>query len=348
MLTTVKTMVHIAVPPMQRQNYDNQSVSSSRARRSHEPDVEAQDHHAAADDNHGGPFIIETTDKHAKFASDDPLSKGIGRSDTIKSLRRRGRAATKNVTYKNNDRDRPPGWTPGQEPGFDTADPAPPYSKIAGGDPRHPEQLRQKCGITVVDYSTDYIDTTDLDNDNLEEFLNKPQPEWVQVRWINCDGLSWDVIRLLGNYKGLHRLAIEDMMQTRNRTKADWYRDHTYMVLPLQKLIRSADLEDSDSESDDDYPSEKGHGAKNHVMSEVRRKKRELRQRQNRPGPIRSLLNDISGRTEKKKERKAAQQRARGGLKSANSFTRKPEASPWAPKTVRTLQRYHSGSNEDR
>ena len=87
-----------------------------------------------------------------------------------------------------------------------------------------------------------------LDNDSLGAFLQNPRPDWAECRWINVNGLSWDVIQMLGKHKHLHRLAIEDMMNPRNRTKADWYSDHTYMVLPLQKLIHLHS--ESDCESD--------------------------------------------------------------------------------------------------
>ena len=51
-----------------------------------------------------------------------------------------------------------------------------------------------------------------LDNKSLVPFMEEARPEWVACRWISVNGLSWDVIRLLGNDKGLHRLAIEDLV----------------------------------------------------------------------------------------------------------------------------------------
>ena len=63
----------------------------------------------------------------------------------------------------------------------------------------------------------------DFDNAGLIQFINKRQEDWIKCRWININGLSWDVIQALGRYKKLHRLAIEDMVNTNNRTKADWY-----------------------------------------------------------------------------------------------------------------------------
>lgn len=62
----------------------------------------------------------------------------------------------------------------------------------------------------------------DFGNLELIEFLDKKQEDWVQCRWINVNGLSWDVIGALGKHKRLHRLAMEDMVNTNNRTKADW------------------------------------------------------------------------------------------------------------------------------
>ncbi len=72
-----------------------------------------------------------------------------------------------------------------------------------------------------------------LDNRSLVSFMEETRPDWVICRWINVNGLSWDVIKLLGNDKGLHRLAIEDLLNTKNRTKADWYTDHTYSKFPI-------------------------------------------------------------------------------------------------------------------
>ena len=97
----------------------------------------------------------------------------------------------------------------------------------------------QECEITVIDFSDSYMETPHhLDNASLKPFLDEPRPDWAACRWICVNGLSWDVIKVLGNYKNLHRLAIEDLMHLRNRTKADWYSDHAYLVMTLQKLVR--------------------------------------------------------------------------------------------------------------
>lgn len=81
--------------------------------------------------------------------------------------------------------------------------------------------------------------------------MDKSWPKWASCRRINVNGLIQDVIRKPGDNKKLHRLAIEDLINSRNRTKADWYSDHTYLVLPLQEPIYLHSDEDCDSEYSD-------------------------------------------------------------------------------------------------
>lgn len=132
------------------------------------------------------------------------------------TLRRRPTRSNTVRTYHSPSR---PNWQePGAEPGIDTGKEA----------ESHYEGLQQDCDITVVDFSPEKMTSLELDNNTLEDFLQKPKEDWVECRWINVNGLSWDVIRLLGNYKGLHRLAIEDLMNPIGRTKADWYSDQAY------------------------------------------------------------------------------------------------------------------------
>jgi Mg2+ and Co2+ transporter CorA len=264
------------------------------------------------------------------------------RSTTMKSLRKRGRAET-GIPYGAMEMGRTSGWSPGQEPGIDTSDPAPPYSKgsTIGGDTSSHEKLDQPCEITIVDYSQDDFQTYSLDNGNLAEFLDQPAEDWAVVRWINVNGLSWDVIRLLGNHKGLHRLAIEDLMNTRNRTKADWYADHTYMVMSLQRLVNIQEP-DSDSDSEDDESELEKPGWKEKGRLEMRRKLAEKGHEKRRKGAILTLLSDLL-RSKRKKKHSANRSDT---LNSANGFTQ--AQAPWARREVKTLQRFHAGPNHDR
>ncbi|KAL8956998.1 MAG: hypothetical protein Q9193_005618 [Seirophora villosa] len=195
-----------------------------------------------------------------------------------------------------------------------------------------PPFLPMECEIMVVDFSMDYIQLHRLSNKSLERFLQDQRPDWATCRWINVNGLSWDVIKLIGNDKGLHRLAIEDMMNTKNRTKADWYSDHTYMVLPLQKLINLRSRSDSDSEgsdSDDEKQSKgqrrrsKKHSWSSWITSKIERQEHEP------PKPMDTAA-DMHDPTN-------------GFFTAHASLSEKPQ-----PTRLRTLQRYHGGPNEER
>ncbi|EEY21578.1 conserved hypothetical protein [Verticillium alfalfae VaMs.102] len=106
-----------------------------------------------------------------------------------------------------------PGWQPGSEPGYDP-------SKPDGGHASVPA-LHAECEITVADFDEGRVESRSFGNEDFIEYLQRPQPAWSKCRWININGLSWDVIQACGQHKGLHKLAIEDIMNTRNRTKTD-------------------------------------------------------------------------------------------------------------------------------
>ena len=158
-----------------------------------------------------------------KHAPDSPANR-LGRSDTVLTTdpfsagtirRRTTRANSFRPVQDYDDFEARPGWQPGSEPGLDPAKPD-------GGHASMPT-ITAPCEITVVDFSHHEMSMQRFDNDSLVPFLRLPQPSWSRCRWINVKGLSWDVIQALGQHKGLHNLAIEDIMNTRNRTKADWY-----------------------------------------------------------------------------------------------------------------------------
>ena len=136
-------------------------------------------------------------------------------SPTIYELQRRQTARSRKMTEADHYRPHLKGreWQPGQEPGITP-------SAIKGP--------KQHCDISVVDISQTNIYVQPLSNDNLEEYLNIAPMDWVQCRWINVNGISSDVIQILANHKKFHRLAIEDMLNSHNRTKADWYANQTY------------------------------------------------------------------------------------------------------------------------
>lgn len=141
---------------------------------------------------------------------------------------------------------------PGAEPGVDTR------AQHAIHKFRH---LQAECQTTLVDFSEDHFEQHEFYNRDLLDFLAKPRPEWAVCRWMNINGISFDVISQLQRQYNLHRLAIEDLMESRSRTKADWYANHAFMSLTLQKLVRQDD-------GDDDGEAE---GPKQGMMSRLRR-----------------------------------------------------------------------------
>ena len=209
-------------------------------------------------------------------------------------------------------------WRPGQEPGIDVT------AEYEFEERHSLVELHEACDITVVDFCQEEMRMYHYENDTLAAFLDTPRPEWVHCRWISVNGLSWDVIKMLGKDKHLHRLAIEDMMNPRNRTKADWYSDHTYMVLPLQKLIHLHSDSDCESECSqwEDAPSSRKKNKKRPFWKRSKASKKP-------PAP-----NDPS----------ADLHDPINGFVKAHST---PSISS-SVKKVRTLQRYHGGPNETR
>lgn len=117
-----------------------------------------------------------------------PISPSTHRPSTARFRLRRAGTILASTDYQDE--------APGQEPGLDpneTSD-----SRV---------NLHTVCGITVVDFSEDDIVQNEFENVGLISFLNMPRADWVRVRWINCNGLSWDVIQALAKYRNLHRLG---------------------------------------------------------------------------------------------------------------------------------------------
>jgi Mg2+ and Co2+ transporter CorA len=192
----------------------------------------------------------------------------------------------------------------------------------------------------------------ELDNDTLEQFLEREREPWVQCRWINVNGLSWDVIKILGNHKGLHRLAIEDVVHTTNRTKADWYSDHAFVVLTLQKLMKIYE-DESDSEDEEEVPASRRRSKdrKTSVMSD--RSSISLK-RPTKTSLILEALKDIfrfrrsTSKKEKEKPTIGSSVRPGFGRRSSKHASHFGNVGTATQTTARTLQRYRGGPNEDR
>ena len=114
----------------------------------------------------------------------------------------------------------------GAEPGIDT------------NSERRSSHSDLQSDIKIVDYSDKRVMEHDLSSSSLESFLKEQaKPDWAACRWIYVNGLNQDVMRCLGNQQGLHRLSLEDVLDTNTPTKVDWYDSHCFMELTLQKLV---------------------------------------------------------------------------------------------------------------
>ncbi|KAG0223411.1 hypothetical protein BGW42_005907 [Actinomortierella wolfii] len=98
--------------------------------------------------------------------------------------------------------------------------------------------IERQLDISVVDTCpTRHFSRTHMTNSQFLEWLEKPRPEWSTVRWINVNGMSWDVIKALALRYDLHRLAVEDMLHVPQRTKVDSYPNQTFVSCTMLSLV---------------------------------------------------------------------------------------------------------------
>ncbi|CAI7593481.1 unnamed protein product [Penicillium glandicola] len=288
-----------------------------------------------ARETEGTSFPAFTT-AAARVNSNETTKRRTRRSNTARSYHPEGFAQD-------------PNWQPGTEPGIDPTKPLPPYTSEWASN--IPADLHQRCEITVVDFSQHEMRQYELDNDTLEPFLERERESWVQCRWINVDGLSWDVIKILGNHKRLHRLAIEDIVHTTNRTKVDWYSDHAFVVLTLQKLMKIHE-EDSDSDDEEETPVSrwKSRDRKSSVVSE---KSSISLKRPTKWNLIMEALKDIfrirASDKQERKDKATYGSSVRPGIgNAAKQNSHFGNVGTATKAAARSLQRYRGGPNEDR
>lgn len=273
---------------------------------------------------------------HGITKSDTALPRNsVGHNPYIAPVRRR---ITRAPTFKSIDdfaefAPQRSGWRPGAEPGFD------PYKKDGGHASM--SNLSVPCDITVVDFSQADINVNMLDNDSLPGFLRDPAPAWAKCRWINVNGLSWDVISTLGKYKRLHKLSIEDIMNTRNRTKTDWYANHAFVIFTMLKLAHVCEDTSSDDDQDDFGADSEGRS----LGSRSTRSRKAPRFLRNMSKSLKKAL----GGTKKSAPAKVSDKTLEGGHAHAQFHLKSygTDLSTASGATLeRTLQRYQAGPNE--
>lgn len=301
----------------------------------------------------GRPSIssqVSPTGREREETSSPAFTTAAARVNSTETTKRRARRNTAR-SYHPEGFAQDPNWQPGTEPGIDPTKPLPPYTSEWASN--IPADLHRRCQITVVDFSQHDMRQYELDNDTLEQFLEREREPWVQCRWINVNGLSWDVIKILGNHKRLHRLAIEDVVHTTNRTKADWYSDHAFVVLTLQKLMKIQEEDSSDSEDEEEKTPVSRWKSRDRKSSVVSDKSSISLKRPTKWNVIMAALKDIfrfnpSGRQERK-DKATYGSSVRPGLgQSSKQNSHFGNVGTTTETTARSLQRYRGGPNEDR
>ncbi|KAG0140874.1 hypothetical protein CROQUDRAFT_664583 [Cronartium quercuum f. sp. fusiforme G11] len=116
--------------------------------------------------------------------------------------------------------------------------------------------------VDLVDYAEDRAEFANFkpaDRIELTRFqthLARPRPSWSRVRWINVNGLSWDVIKLLAIQYQLHPLAVEDCVHTSARSKSEYYKHHLFVHAAVHTLV------DSDTDAEICRPKSKNQACK--------------------------------------------------------------------------------------
>ena len=177
------------------------SSNQPQLKTDHPPDLEAQ--------------ATSPSTRSRGGVEDDDAVPGLRRARTTFKAPRR--STTSHQFNPNSSRGRR--WQPGAEPGID------PNSQLPGNTPH----LQTECDIALVDFYEEHMNVSFYDNQGISELLDDlAKADTTHCKWINVNGLSWDVISALAKAKRFHKLAIEDVLSRKNRTKADWYSDQAY------------------------------------------------------------------------------------------------------------------------
>ncbi|TPX35257.1 hypothetical protein SmJEL517_g02277 [Synchytrium microbalum] len=112
--------------------------------------------------------------------------------------------------------------------------------------PEHLLKIRGHCTITVWQYDEHRCSTEVLTNDDLPKFLETPRPSYSKVRWINIQGMDFEVIRALAHTYDLHPLAIEDVFHTPQRIKTDQYENSLFVSMLVFTLLQQGDRKSLD------------------------------------------------------------------------------------------------------
>lgn len=101
------------------------------------------------------------------------------------------------------------------------------------------EKAETAIRIHVIDYDEkQYVDAEHTSVDECIPYRNKPT-----VSWVNVDGVhNAEVLEKLGDCFGLHRLVMEDIMNTDQRPKMEDYEEYLYVVCRMISNGKNGDI----------------------------------------------------------------------------------------------------------
>lgn len=106
-----------------------------------------------------------------------------------------------------------------------------------------------QVAVTCADYSPEQVEIQQVTD--IDDFLARHRPSWSHVRWIDIVGLSqMDVIRAFAVKYQLHPLAVEDVLHTVERPKAEDFHGSVEQPGRLFVVARAIDQRDGRLHSD--------------------------------------------------------------------------------------------------
>lgn len=93
--------------------------------------------------------------------------------------------------------------------------------------------LKAPCQITVVEYNESRLQIAELWNEEIEEFLARGKPDWVKVRWINCNG-RWSVVSTMATFE-TDDVLLQDF---RGRLYGHWLSITDFILLVCENVPR--------------------------------------------------------------------------------------------------------------
>lgn len=102
------------------------------------------------------------------------------------------------------------------------------------------EEVTENIRIHLIDYTPQEFVERDIENpQECHPYLESDSITWVHVQGI----VRAETVRELGKLFGLHPLALEDVVNTGQRPKADSYEDQLFVVMNLPMVSNEGDVE---------------------------------------------------------------------------------------------------------